>query len=82
MGVWPELALITRLLRALREMSKKETGRCPGGNMTGSPRLGVCGGSPGRSIPPTVNNLDGSMDQDGFKLRKTLSQLAFSQLLV
>src|SRR3954451_24215428 len=26
---------------------KKETGRCPGGNTTGVPRLGVCGGSPG-----------------------------------
>jgi len=65
-----------------RNEYKKETGRCPGGNMTGRPRLGVCGGSPGCSIPPTVNNLDGSMDLDGFTLHKTLSQPAFSQLLV
>jgi len=60
---------------------KKETGRCSGGNMTGGPRLGVWGGSPGYRTPSAMNNLDGSMELDSIAIHKTLSHPASSWLL-
>lgn len=67
-------------LRVYREI-KKETGRCSGGNTTGGPRLGVCGGSTGYCTPSTANNLDGSMELDTFSIHETLSHPALHSFL-
>src|SRR6266516_3423790 len=53
---------------SMEKEHKKETDRCPGGNTAGVPRLGVCGGSPGCRIPPTVNCLASSMDLDAVQV--------------
>ena len=75
------MAVVMGKRQLLAEENKKETGRCSGGNTTGGPRLGVCGGSPGYITLSTVNKLDGPMELDSFAIHKTLSQPASSRFL-